>query len=78
MGEMRDMTAAMEHTRPTGDTDEDFVRMMMPHHQAAIAMAKTELSYGRDPELKVMADAIVASQGQELAAMKAWLAKHAK
>ena len=78
MGAMMDMMAAMERTPSTGRTDEDFVRMMMPHHQAAVAMARTELTYGKDPALKVMANDIIASQGRELAAMKAWLAKNAK
>ena len=78
MAAMMDMMAAMERTPSTGRTDEDFVRMMMPHHQAAVAMARTELTYGKDPALKAMADDIIASQGRELATMKAWLAKNAK
>lgn len=78
MAAMADMMADMGRTPPTGRTDEDFVRMMMPHHQAAVAMARTELTYGRDPELKAMANAIIASQGEELASMKAWLARNAK
>ncbi len=75
---MADMMAATEHTPPTGRTDEDFVRMMIPHHQAAVAMARTELTYGRDPELKAMANDIVTSQGKELDSMEAWLAKNTK
>ena len=78
MAAMADMMADTERTPPTGRTDEDFVRMMMPHHRAAVAMARTELTYGRDPELKAMANAIIASQGEELASMKAWLAKNAE
>ena len=75
---MTDMMAAMERIPSTGRTDEDFVRMMMPHHQAAVSMARTELTYGKDPALKAMANDIIVSQGQELATMKAWLAKNAK
>ena len=78
MGAMADMMADMDRTPATGRTDEDFVRMMMPHHRAAVAMARTELAYGRDPELKAMAGDIIASQGKELDAMEAWLARNAK
>ena len=31
--------------KPSGNVDEDFVAMMVPHHQGAIDMAKAELSY---------------------------------
>ena len=34
--------------KPTGDVDQDFVAMMVPHHQGAIDMAQAELRYGHD------------------------------
>ena len=37
--------------RPTGDTDRDFVAIMVPHHQGAIDMAQAELVYGRKQKL---------------------------
>jgi uncharacterized protein (DUF305 family) len=64
--------------KPTGKPDKDFVLMMMPHHQGAIDMAKVELQYGKDPELRQLATDIVAAQEKEIAEMKAWLAKNAK
>lgn len=75
---MKGMMMGMHQNMPTGDTDQDFVRMMLPHHQAAVDMAKAELQYGQDPELKTLATDIVAAQDKEIATMKAWLAKHAK
>lgn len=71
---MQSMMADM-HATPTGDPDKDFVVMMIPHHQGAIDMAKVVLQYGSDPEIRALAEAIVAAQETEIAQMKDWLAK---
>ena len=76
IGAMRDMMVGMHQHMPTGDTDRDFVVMMLPHHQAAVDMAKAELQYGKDPELKTLAQSIVTDQEREIALMKAWEDKH--
>ena len=56
--------------RPTGDVDKDFVAMMTPHHQGAIEMALAELHHGRNERLRRMAQEIIVTQQQEIAAMR--------
>jgi uncharacterized protein (DUF305 family) len=71
------MMKAMEMTY-TGNSDVDFVRSMIPHHQGAIDMAKVQLANGKDPQLLEMAKQIIADQEKEIAVMQAWLKKNAK
>jgi Domain of unknown function (DUF305) len=56
--------------RPSGDVDSDFVSMMTPHHQGAIEMAQAELRYGHNEQLRRMAQEIIVTQQQEIAAMR--------
>ena len=62
---MSDMTVA-----PTGDVDADFVAMMVPHHQGAIDMAVAVLRHGRNPQIRRLAQEIIVTQQQEIAAMR--------
>lgn len=66
---MDKMMADME-VKPTGDVDRDFVAMMTPHHEGAIAMALAALKYGKNEQLKRIAQEIIVDQQQEIAAMK--------
>lgn len=62
----------------TGDADVDFVRGMIAHHQGAIDMAKVEIEHGKDPDIRKLAEEIIAAQEGEIRMMEAWLAKNAK
>ena len=53
---------------PTGDVDHDFAAMMIPHHQGAIDMAMAELQYGKNEQLRRLAQEIIVTQQQEIAA----------
>jgi hypothetical protein len=66
---MDKMLAGME-VKPSGDVDEDFAAMMIPHHQGAIDMAQAELRYGRNEQLRRIAQEIIVEQQQEIAAMR--------
>jgi uncharacterized protein (DUF305 family) len=56
--------------KPTGDVDRDFVAMMVPHHQGAVDMAKAELKYGHNEQLRRLAQEIVATQQKEITVMQ--------
>jgi uncharacterized protein (DUF305 family) len=62
--------------RYTGNTDVDFVRGMIPHHQGAIDMAKVVIAHGKDPEIRKLAEGVVTAQEAEIKQMQDWLAKH--
>ena len=70
---MGKMHMAMEAVMRSGNADVDFVRLMLPHHQAAIDMAKTELLYGTDAQMRRLAQEIITDQQSEIELMQRWL-----
>jgi uncharacterized protein (DUF305 family) len=70
------MHRAMEEAARTGDPDHDFAALMVPHRQGAIDIAQAFLQYGKDSELRTLAQQIIAEQQYEIQLMNAWLSAH--
>jgi uncharacterized protein (DUF305 family) len=76
VGSLDTMHAAMAAVEPSGDSDADFVRLMLPHHQAAIEMAKTQILFGKNPQMRRLAQEIITDQRSEIELMQLWLTQH--
>jgi uncharacterized protein (DUF305 family) len=61
-----DMAAMM------GQFDLMFIDMMIPHHASAVAMAQVALSRAEHPEIRTLAEDIIASQSAEIEQMRLW------
>jgi uncharacterized protein (DUF305 family) len=71
--EMRDMMMMSGELGEAGDEfDKRFIDAMIPHHEGAVTMAKEALANSDRPEIKAMAEAMIASQQQEIDQMKQW------
>lgn len=57
------------------DFDKEFVQEMIPHHQMAIMMATMLKNGTQRPEMKELADNIIAAQSKEIDQMRQWLRK---
>jgi uncharacterized protein (DUF305 family) len=75
MKEINDMD--MDDGDHSGSIDQQFVQMMIPHHQGAIAMADLYLKTGAQNEkLKSLAGTMKTDQQKEIQQMQTWLASH--
>lgn len=73
--EMNSMMATMHNMKMTGNTDDDFVMLMIPHHTSAVKMAKDETAFGKESSLKKIAQKIIIDQNKEIATFVAWSTK---
>ena len=58
------------HISPRGDVDQDFIAQMIPHHRGAIDMAKAEMLYGHNEQLRRIAQEIIVEQQAEILVMQ--------
>ena len=70
----QDMMAAAQYKDP----DVAFAAGMLPHHIGAVKMAEVELKYGKDPEMRKLAENIINAQQAEIEQMQKWLKAHNK
>ncbi|WP_232290853.1 DUF305 domain-containing protein [Polaromonas naphthalenivorans] len=75
-GMMKDNNDKMSSMQMTGNADVDFAMMMRIHHLGAIDMAQAELKDGKAPEMRKMAQNIIAAQKKEIAQLDKFLAKN--
>ncbi|RAZ84464.1 DUF305 domain-containing protein [Cereibacter johrii] len=68
---------AMHEGMMMEDADVAFACGMIAHHQGAIDMAEVLLEHGDDPQMRALAEEIIAAQGPEIERMTAWLADNA-
>ncbi|MEJ7610503.1 MAG: DUF305 domain-containing protein [Ferruginibacter sp.] len=74
--ETKAMAADMKNMQMTKNTDQDFARMMIFHHESAVEMSKAELSHGMNAELKTRAKMMIADQTKEITEFKTWLSEN--
>ena len=75
-GMMKDNNDKMSSMHMSGSADVDFALMMRMHHQGAIDMAQAELRDGKVPEMRKMAQNIIAAQKKEIVQLDKFLIKH--
>jgi uncharacterized protein (DUF305 family) len=68
---MNDMSSDLQN-RTGADFDENFVAMMISHHQGGIDMAKLAETRAKHDEVKQLSKDIISVQTKEIAEMEKW------
>jgi uncharacterized protein (DUF305 family) len=76
VAEMKLMMDKMSKIKMSKNIDKDYVAMMIPHHQSAVAMAKQQLKYGKQNGLIDLAKNSFEDQNFEINLFKNWQAKN--
>ena len=61
----------------SGNADVDFINRMIPLHRGAVDMAKVVLAFGKDAEVKKVAEDVIKTNEAEIATMQEWLKNRA-
>ena len=72
--DMMDMESDPSMLESADPFDAEFLKMMIPHHESAVDMAKVELEKGKDPQLRKIAEDIIDAQEREISQMREQLA----
>ena len=64
--------SGQENSRVASGIDKHFIEQMIPHHDGAIEMSRIALERSSKPEIRQLAEAIIAAQTQENEQMRAW------
>ena len=72
---MNTMMIKMDAVPVTSIPDIDFMSQMIPHHQAAIEMAKDETGHGKNNQMVQLAKSIIAEQTSEIQLMKIFISR---
>ena len=70
--DMKEMMRNLSGKKMMGSIDDDFAMFMILHHSTAIKMAKDELTFGKQKQMKAMAEKIIATQTAEVNKLVAW------
>ena len=62
----------------SGNVDADYAKAMISVHQGAIDMARTAIAFGKDAELKKLAETTIRGEEAALAALQAWISRQPK
>ncbi len=73
---MDTMMVRMESAQLSGIAKTDFLIQMIPHHEAAVAMAEYEISHGRNFDMLQLAKSIAAEQTSQVQLMKLLLQRN--
>ena len=73
---MKSMMDKMNDIKLSGNIDNDYVTMMIPHHESAVAMAKNQLKFGTQNNLVALAKKIIEDQNYEINQFKNWQTKN--
>lgn len=70
--QMQAMKMSVDLGAANADFDWRFINAMIPHHEGAVTMAKDALNKSNHPEIKKLAQEIIASQQAEIKQMEKW------
>lgn len=63
---MTPMMEGMDKVKLTNNVDNDFIALMIPHHQSAVDMAKAYLPYATNDNIRAIAEQILSAQKEEI------------